>query len=601
MALDTSTDIVNRALSLNGIKAIDDIDDNTPEAKECKALYEPARRNYLRIAGPSFARQEASLSIASGQTSSIFTYVYAYPADCIMSREIINTTGRSGRVSYKKGTHSSLTSSVILTNKASAVLEYTVDITTLTAYSDDDKDALVTYLAMKIAASPINYDPELEKQFETKFLGLLQITNINDVLDENFKFYDKRAFTASALTATDVANRALRHQGIDPIDAITDKTSDEAIACNEQYAGVFEEYLKDASLGRTRKEITLSTASGQTSSIYAYVYEYPSDCLIVREIYNPAGRSGRIVFETGAHSSTDEKLILTDQVTAVLIYTKNITDLSKLREEDINAMSLLLASKVGAVVPKDRDENIRAQFVIKSQQDYQVALEKARANDEQDQNAEFYDNRTFTESALTTTDIANKALRRLGILPIDSITDKTTDEAIQCNEEYLTTLNEYLIQANPNFAREEVALTLDSGEESDIWSFIYEYPSDCINIRYIYNPSGTSEKVEYELGIDDAGVATTIMTNLEDAIIVYTKAVTDLSLFKVHDTTAISYLLASKVGLVVPKETEMAIKSQLVDRAENNYRVALATAITINKREQHKDEPLYDRLKGSRR
>lgn len=397
MPITTSTDMANEALRLIGSNSIDSIDDEKAEARTCKAIYDDSRKYYIRLANPTFARKEIALALASGETSSIYDKVYSYPSDCMIGREIFNPAGRNDMIAWQRGAHNSLDSSVVRTDQVGAVFIYSVDITNLVAWPDDAKNALAYYMAMKLASSPIKRDASKEQEMKANFLGSLEIARANDKLEENFEFYTKKTFDPDALTPTDIANKSLRNIAVPMIDSITDKTSEAAIHCSEEYQDAIYDYLKTAEPGFAIEETAL-VDSGETSIGYDFVYEYPSDCLKVVEVYNPNSTTERITYRRGINDAGDARTILTDLEDAEIRYVKAILDLSLFSADDIKAVSFLLASRVGLAVPKDRDVALRAQLVTKAEINYHIAKDEAMLNDKREQHLELKENDIFITS-----------------------------------------------------------------------------------------------------------------------------------------------------------------------------------------------------------
>lgn len=188
----TSTDVANKAINENlGVPTIDDIDDvEDPSAVNAKKAYEPARKLYLRMADPSFARKEVALALATGETSIKYDYVYGYPAGGLFLREIWNgTTNNDPRIEYEIGLHSSGSSNVILTDQADAVIFQTVDVTNLNLWQPDDITALALLWAMNLAM-PLKRDRQLRLQMREEYLAALAIAKTNNKRNQYKKLPD---------------------------------------------------------------------------------------------------------------------------------------------------------------------------------------------------------------------------------------------------------------------------------------------------------------------------------------------------------------------------------------------------------------------------
>jgi hypothetical protein len=196
---------------------------------------------------------------------------------------------------------------------------------------------------------------------------------------------------------------------------------------------------------------------------------------------------------------------------------------------------------------------------------------------------------------MTPTDVANKSLYHQGMPPIDSINDNNDRAEISkaliddCRKEYLE-------EAAPGFARGEVALAIVSGETSVVWDYVYAYPVDCLKTREIDNGTTTDDpRIEYETGSHSSGTSKVINTNEENAVLIYTRDITNYNMFSKHDIEALSLLLAWKS--VMPLKRDKDLKTRLF----NEYGVALAIAKGHSKKDQHREQPNHQRYVDSRR
>jgi hypothetical protein len=191
-------------------------------------------------------------------------------------------------------------------------------------------------------------------------------------------------------TKTDVANEALeRHLGIPRISNITDTTSVEAKACNRAYDSALEVVLSEDEWGFARAEVTLALEAGETSVVWGQIYGYPSDCVTPIKIHNPSSEDVKIPFDIGTHSSGTSKVILTDQATATLIYTKEITHIPSYTAGFVEALACQLAIKVAMGTTRLRN------MVNSLQADYLALLLIAKKNNKKGQHKEQVEDRSF--------------------------------------------------------------------------------------------------------------------------------------------------------------------------------------------------------------
>lgn len=165
-----------------------------------------------------------------------------------------------------------------------------------------------------------------------------------------------------------ICNLALSHLGAYPIQALTEATK-EARECKRLYATARDSALEahDWSFARKQKVLGLLV---DTYSGWTYAYEWPSDCIIPRKIYDPSGDTadgtvidretdqvqiiGRIPFEVGANASLNRRVILTNEEDAELIYTAKVTDPNMFSPGFIDALSWRLASDLAMPLRADK-------------------------------------------------------------------------------------------------------------------------------------------------------------------------------------------------------------------------------------------------------
>lgn len=147
--------------------------------------------------------------------------------------------------------------------------------------------------------------------------------------------------------------------------------------------------------------------------------------------------------------------------------------------------------------------------------------------------------------------ICNEALSHVGAKSSISALDERSKEARLCNQHYdacrLEVLEAY--EAGWNFARSRFTLAVHGEDPPDQWAYRYQYPSGCLKALLIYNPVGSDEpKVPFEIE-QAADGSKCILTDMEDAVLIYVKETTDPNLFSRLFCTALSYLLATKICL----------------------------------------------------
>lgn len=189
--------------------------------------------------------------------------------------------------------------------------------------------------------------------------------------------------------------------------------------------------------------------------------------------------------------------------------------------------------------------------------------------------------------AVSVVQICNMALARIGISDQIASLTESSNEATQCNLFYEPTRDRVLRDHQWPFARKYQALALieeaDEQAWADQWSYAYRYPSDCLMIHRITTAYGRrpDESIPFEVGQDDAGRV--VYTDQEDAVIVYTRRVTDTSHFDPMFVSALAWLLAVDIAL------PLAASESLRERAGRAYMMELATARAHAANEQRRD------------
>lgn len=97
-----------------------------------------------------------------------------------------------------------------------------------------------------------------------------------------------------------------------------------------------------------RKRLTLALHGDDApSGDWAYRYQYPSDCLVMRKLVNPAGWTADAVpFQIENSDDGTSKSILTNLNSAVGVYTFDLTDTTLFTEFFVELLAYNLASKI---------------------------------------------------------------------------------------------------------------------------------------------------------------------------------------------------------------------------------------------------------------
>ncbi len=155
------------------------------------------------------------------------------------------------------------------------------------------------------------------------------------------------------------------------------------------------------------------------------------------------------------------------------------------------------------------------------------------------------------------TQIANMALSHLGDAKIESLSDTDSAEAAEARTWYGYSRVATLEAADWNFARKRVVATLDTDTISTtvntplagVWGFRYRYPADCIMMRKIQHPAAPpADAFPFEVEVNLKGTTKTVLTDVENAVLVYTMDQELTNLYTPGFVLAMSLMLGSNMA-----------------------------------------------------
>lgn len=185
-----------------------------------------------------------------------------------------------------------------------------------------------------------------------------------------------------ARTAENIVNIALSRLGVTAtVTSLSTDTSEQAVQANLIYATTRDALLAEYPWRFATKHMALVDSSDPDQVEFAYVYEYPSDCLRVLRLY-PEGQIWANVqpdYETYTAgvgtAGADERLIGTDIEDAYIDYIAQVTDPDLFSLGFVDCLAWRLAAELA--VPLARDFNRRdALYKI-----YMQTLDSVRACD----------------------------------------------------------------------------------------------------------------------------------------------------------------------------------------------------------------------------
>lgn len=157
-------------------------------------------------------------------------------------------------------------------------------------------------------------------------------------------------------------------------------------------------------------------------------------------------------------------------------------------------------------------------------------------------------------------DICNLALSHLSAYPIQALTERTK-EARECSRLYPIARDAMLESHDWGVARKQQLLA-ELDLEISGWDFVYAWPTDCLAPRKIYDPAecAGSAKIKYDIGVNEDLNRRLILTNEEDAELIYTARITDANLFTAMMVDALGYRLAADLAIPLRSDSNLATK-----------------------------------------
>jgi len=185
--------------------------------------------------------------------------------------------------------------------------------------------------------------------------------------------------------------------------------------------------------------------------------------------------------------------------------------------------------------------------------------------------------------------IWNQALSLLGNAEEVQSVDENTPSANACRRFYDAAVEEMLAEFPWPFATVTAPLALVATDPTPEWAFSYRVPADCLRVRRLpgaLRVETRQSRVPYRIGRDDVGRL--LFTDLEDATVEYTQAITDASAFPASFAKALAYRLAIDIAPRVSGGDATKLMERLAPRAAAQLEAAQATALN---EEQLDEEP----------
>jgi len=168
-------------------------------------------------------------------------------------------------------------------------------------------------------------------------------------------------------------------------------------------------------------------------------------------------------------------------------------------------------------------------------------------------------------------DICNLALAHIGNKAIILSLTEGSAEADHCKRFYPIARDTVLEMHRWNFATKRADLAALT-ETVPAWQYAYAVPSDSIKNISVLKPESTDDEDTQPYTIealdDGSGV---IYTNVEQAVLIYTRRVTDTTKFTQLAVNAISRLLAAYIAGPITKDPDVVKQQYAAFNTENGW------------------------------
>jgi len=325
----TQTEIVNMALlRLGETRFLSNITtDAVGTIRDSRAIaalliWETERQATLRDFNWPFARKYALLTLESGTVGvpanpdAIFQY--QFPTDALFVRRLVTCEGQfdCSPPPYKISKSTVSSGRSILTNLASAMAEYTVDVTDITEWDESFTAAFILRIAMRLAPGTSRMT-EIVQSCQAEYQALIAQAVNRAAAEAEYTI----ASGAPNPRIRDIFNRALTLIGVARNGVQVDPELNFIVLwprlCFEEER---DTVMREFAWPFAKKYATLEKIAGDGATMvnhdWAYAYRLPADCLFARRITTAKGKleTDPPPFERGrvyAFTNTDEDLTIT--------------------------------------------------------------------------------------------------------------------------------------------------------------------------------------------------------------------------------------------------------------------------------------------------
>lgn len=188
----------------------------------------------------------------------------------------------------------------------------------------------------------------------------------------------------------------------------------------------------------------------------------------------------------------------------------------------------------------------------------------------------------------TPVSLANLALFKLGSRSVLGSLAENSPEGYAMTAWYKISLAQTLEASDWNFCRKRVTLTLHTDDPPDDWAYRYAWESDILKLRHLFNPMGPeADAIPYTMEMSDDG-SRSILTNLADAIMIYTKDVTDDTFVSIYPP---SFIQAFTSALAANTAFTLTGSLPLVGQKQQEFIYFIRSAAGMDANQTIADKP----------
>jgi hypothetical protein len=165
-----------------------------------------------------------------------------------------------------------------------------------------------------------------------------------------------------SISNVQIANMALSHIGARSAIQSFTESSTEAAQAQLWFEYCLKQVLESYDWAFARKRVALAlleTVSDDTTDNayyeWVYRYQYPSDCLVMRKISNPAGpQEDAVPYEVEASEDNETRTIFTNMEDAIGVYTFYNDEPSMFSSHFVDTVAALLAHRMAYAITGKR-------------------------------------------------------------------------------------------------------------------------------------------------------------------------------------------------------------------------------------------------------